>query len=70
MRAGRGIVRLARVRAKARRMNEGDAVVRHALEVGGGGGEFHDTSGGHELRWQDEHGGLIGFQIPDREPSY
>lgn len=66
MRAPRSLVRLARVRSQVRRMNEGDRVVRHAIEVTGGtgGGEFHDTSGGHELAAFEPHLLRMGFNLP------
>lgn len=67
MRAPRSLARLARVRAQARRMNEGDRVVRHAIETSStalGGGEFHDTSGGHELAGFEPHLLRMGFNLP------
>lgn len=66
MRAPRSLVHLSRVRAQVRRMNEGDRVVRHAIETTGtvGGGEFHDTSGGHELAGYEPHLLRMGFNLP------
>lgn len=66
-RAGRGIVRLARVRADVRQRNVLDAVVRHAIRTEGSqGGEFHDVSGGYEIRGEYEHTPHpVGFGVPD-----
>lgn len=47
-------------------MNEADRVVRHAIETSGAsvGGEFHDTSGGHELAGFEPHLLRMGFNLP------
>lgn len=61
MTPGRVLRSLARARAKARRMNELALVVkteleRHAPE----GGEFHDVSGVHEIRYEQRD--YVGFR--------